>query len=141
MRVVADTNVLISALAFPGGNADLVLRMARRGEIELITSPFILAEFKRVLEKKFGHTARRAAEAARMTADLATVVEPAQRISVIKEKDADNRILEAAVAGKAEVVVTGDTKHLLPLTTYGDIKIMSPAEFVKRAPWIRRPIG
>ena len=49
MRLVLDTNVLLSALAFPGSKPDQVLQRVRRGNVELFLSPFILAELERVL--------------------------------------------------------------------------------------------
>ena len=54
MRVVLDTNVLISALAFPGSKPDEILARIRRGEAQLVISPFLLEETQRVLVRKFG---------------------------------------------------------------------------------------
>ncbi len=50
--------------------------------------------------------------------------------SIIKAKDSDNRILECAVSGKADFLVSGDTKHITPLKQYMDITILKPAEFL-----------
>jgi len=58
MRVALDTDVLLSALAFPGGKPDQVRQRARRGEVTLFL-PFILAEFERILPDKFRFTKRR----------------------------------------------------------------------------------
>jgi predicted nucleic acid-binding protein len=55
-------------------------------------------------------------------------------IKAISYPDEDNRVLECAVDGKAEFIVTGDTRHILPLKEYGGIKILSPSEFLKHLP-------
>lgn len=101
MKIVADTNVLISAFVFPGGNADTAIRLVRRGEVELCVSPFIIEEFQRVLRRKFGYSARRSREFARVITSLASLVEPQERVSAVKDDD-DNRILEAAVCNTSQ---------------------------------------
>jgi predicted nucleic acid-binding protein len=58
-------------------------------------------------------------------------VHPKNKVSVIKENDDDNRILECAIEGKVQYLISGDRKHLLPLKEYQRIKILSPAEFLK----------
>jgi putative PIN family toxin of toxin-antitoxin system len=132
MRIVLDTNVLISALAFPGSKPDLILSRIRRGEVELFASSFILAELDRILREKF-HFRRSEAEArGRFIRTFAHLVEPTERISVVTAKDDDNRILECALAAQAEFLVTGDKKHLLPLKTYRNVSIVSPAQFLDR---------
>jgi len=50
---------------------------------------------------------------------------------VIREKDDDNRILECALEGKAEYIISGDKRHLLPLGEYEGIRILSPDEFLR----------
>lgn len=135
-RVVCDTNIYISAFIFPGGVPDQVLELARQGLIELFTSPFILDEFRRVLREKFSLGASKNEELVERIQRLAMLVEPEIRISVIQEKDDDNRILECAVEAKADYLVTGDKKHLQPLREYAGIKICSPEEFLRSALWI-----
>ena len=130
-RVVIDTNVFVSALNF-GGKPDEVLALALEGEIQLIVSPFILAETAGVLLEKFGWSHQRVQEALEAIQAIATIVHPTEWISLIKALDTDNRILECAVEGKADVIVTGDTKHLQPLKTFRGIPILSPAEFLRR---------
>ena len=50
---------------------------------------------------------------------------------MIREKDDDNRILECALEGKAEYIISGDKRHLLPLGEYEGIRILSPDEFLR----------
>jgi putative PIN family toxin of toxin-antitoxin system len=130
MRIVLDTNVLISALAFPNSKPDQVLSCVRRREVELYTSTFILAEFDRILREKFGFSAKDTMVRVRLIRSLARLVEPTERISIVIAKDDDNRIIECALAAQADYLITGDKKHLLPLKTYRNIKIVSPAQFL-----------
>ncbi len=132
MNVVLDTNIYISALVFPGGVCDQVIRLARLGKIHLHVSPDILTEFKNVLVRKFMFSVKDAAEACERIVAIATLVYPRFRIDVIAAPapDADNRILECAIEAQADYLVTGDKKHLLPLKRYEDVKIVSPAQFL-----------
>ncbi len=130
MKVVLDTNVLVSALHF-GGRPREVLDLARQGHFELVLSPFILQETERVLREKFRWEEKILDLTLSKLREVATVVDPRQRITLIKEKAADNRILECAVAAGADFLISGDTKHILPLKEYQGIKIVRPAEFLK----------
>ena len=132
MRVVLDTNVLLSALAFPGSKPDQVLHRIRRGEVDLFLSAFILAELERILRDKFRFTKRQSDERVRVIRRLATLVEPTERIAVVAAKDDDNRILECALAARADYLVTGDKEHLLPLRSIGTTQIVTPAAFLER---------
>ncbi len=62
---------------------------------------------------------------------IATVVEPSELVQVVKADPADDRVLEAARAFEADVIVSGD-RHLLDLGAWGEIDIISPAEFIVR---------
>jgi len=131
MRVVLDTNVLLSAFAFPGSKPDHVLQRVRRGEVELFLSSFILAELERNLRDKFRLTKRQTDERVTVIRRMATLVEPTERIALVVAKDDDNRILECAVAARADYLVTADKEHLLPLRSIGTIQIVTPAAFLE----------
>ena len=133
MRVVADTNVLISALLF-GGVSDQVFLAGLRGEIQLITSDPLLKELERVLKNKFKLDVHFVREVIDEVRNVAEVVVVSSHIDVISHPDEDNRVLECAVDGRADFIVTGDTKHILPLKEYRGIKILSPSEFIRRLP-------
>ena len=133
MRVVADTNVLISALLF-GGVSDQVFLAGLRGEIQLITSDPLLKELERILKIKFKLDVQLVRGVIEEVRNGAEVVEVSSHINVISHPEEDNRVLECAVDGKANFIVTGDTKHILPLKEYRGIKILSPSEFVKHLP-------
>ena len=62
--------------------------------------------------------------------DIAIIVQPKRKISVIKTIEADNRILECAIEANADYIVTGDHKHLQPLKEFQGITILSPAQFL-----------
>jgi putative PIN family toxin of toxin-antitoxin system len=133
VRVVADTNVLISALLF-GGLPEQILLAGLRGEIRLLTSISLLKEFENVLIEKFRLEPRFVKDSSDLVRHVAEQVEVTSRLKVIQNPEGDNRVLECAVDGKADFVVSGDTKHILPLREYGGIKILSPSEFVKLLP-------
>jgi len=131
LRVVLDTNILISAFLFPGGAPETVYRAALEGRITLLTSPPLLAEFGRVLSDKFGWEARRVREAVAQVARIAVVVRPADTVEVIAEDPADDRVLEAAVTAGATVIVSGD-RHLLRLGMWCGIQIEKAVSFLGR---------
>ena len=135
IRVVADTNVYISALNF-GGVADDVLALARRGVITLCTSPSILEEIEGVLVSKFTWSTARASEATGLIKAFAEVVDPTEKVRRIREDEPDNRILECAREAKADVIVSGDS-HLRRLGSFEGIPIAAPGEFLVLRLWSR----
>lgn len=131
MRVVLDTNVLVSALIFPGGPPETVYRLALEGRIRLVTSRPLLLELGRVLVGKFGWRTERADEAVAQVARVADVVTPRERVREILEDPSDDRVLEAGIEGDAEVIVSGD-RHLLKLGVWRSIEIERPADLLTR---------
>lgn len=129
MRVVLDTNVVVSGLNFPG-NERLVLELALRGRFELYLSPFILEEVAGVLGRKFGWDEDRATEARRALEKAAVVIEPRRLPDVIDANEADNRILECAAEASADYLVTGDRRHLLPLEEHRGVRILNAPRFL-----------
>jgi putative PIN family toxin of toxin-antitoxin system len=127
-RVVADTNILVSALQF-GGKPKQLLDLAIDGQIDLAISETVIAETLRVLGEKFDRTSEWLAETNRQLRVVARVVVPTEGIRVIEADPTDDRILECAVAAKAEVIVSGDT-HLLTLGSFRGILIQRVAEFL-----------
>ena len=133
VRVVADTNILISALLF-GGHPEQVFLAGLRGEIQLLASLFLLKGLEKVLKEKFKLNIHLVREIVEEVRGVAEIVEVSSHIKAISYPDEDNRVLECAVDGRADFIVTGDTKHLLPLREYGGIKILSASEFLKHLP-------
>lgn len=130
LKVALDTNVLVSATLF-GGNPEKILDLAEEGKIKILISEKILEEFREVLQEKFDFSLSMAELAASGIREISSLITPTQRLTVIKEKEADNRVLECAVEDRAQYIVSGDTKHLQPLKEYQEIKILSPAQFLK----------
>jgi putative PIN family toxin of toxin-antitoxin system len=129
VKVVVDTNVLISALVFPGGVPEQVYRLAIEGRITLVTSPPLLAELGRVLTEKFGWQDVYLRAALAQIVRIGEIVEPVERVSIIADDPDDDRVLEAAQTAGAAVIVSGD-RHLLSLGRWEEIAILTPAEFL-----------
>ena len=130
MRVVLDTNVIISGLNFPG-NERVVLELALRGRFELYLSPFILEEVAGVLRNKFGWDDGGISQAIRTLNDAAAIVDPPRLPDVIEKGNPDNRILECAVEASADYLVTGDWQHLLPLGEHEGVQILNAPRFLQ----------
>jgi len=129
MRVVFDTNIFISAFAIPGGMADKAVSRVIEGSDELVISPQIIKEVLSVLSSKFGREREALSHVAVILSELGELVEPKQTVEVLRD-DPDNRILECASSGTADVIVTGD-KEMLRLGEYNRVKIVSLREYLE----------
>ena len=127
-RVVADTNVVVSALQF-GGKPKQLLDLAIEGQVDLAVSEAIIAETLRVLRDKFERAPEWLAEADRQMHVIIRLVHPTEVIQAIEADPTDDRILECAIAADAEVIVSGDS-HLLSLGVFRGIPIRRVAEFL-----------
>jgi len=130
VRVVFDTNIFISALILPGGRAEQALSRVVEGKDNLILSKPILDELLGVLARKFSRDREELARVAVWLGDVAEWVRPTRRLRVAGE-EADNRIPECALAGRAEVIVTGD-KGLLRLGTFEGTRIVTLKEYLSK---------
>lgn len=130
MRVVPDTNVLVSAIVFGGPPGELV-ELGAEGHLRLVLSPPLIAELREVLRRKFGFSDAAAYQAEALLRRISIVVEPEREVAMISEDPEDNRVLEAARAGDADVIVSGD-RHLLGLKRFGPSAIMNPRELLNR---------
>jgi len=128
MKVVFDTNVLVSAFVTEGICAKLVGR-ARRRQFQLITCPFILKEFEGVLLKKISATKTETRQALRILSEaISALVQPAQSLSGICRDPDDDPILSCAIAASADYLVTGDA-DLLELREFRGTRIVTPRDF------------
>jgi uncharacterized protein len=126
VRVVFDTNVLVSAVLFGGVPREILLR-AVRGEFDVVTTIRLMTEFEDVLTDSFDLQSE-VARAARSEYELlAEVVRPRQIPRVARDPD-DNEVLAAARSGDAEFIVTGD-HDLLVLGGYDGRRILTPRQF------------
>ena len=130
MKVVLDTNVIVSGLA-RNGNESVVLGMARDGLFEWYVSPFNLDETAGVLPRKFSWDPQRVAETLADLRTYATVVDPAPSTDAVPGGHADNRILDCAAAAGADFLVTGDARHLLPLGEHQGARIVNAVVFLE----------
>jgi putative PIN family toxin of toxin-antitoxin system len=129
IRAVFDTNVFLSAFIF-GGKPEEAFQAARRGRCLLVVTPPILAEVARILTEKFEWDEEDIEDAIRTIGRVAEVEKPDEKFGVL-EDEADNRILECAVAGNADFIVSGD-RHLLSLGKFRGIPILRAAESLSR---------
>jgi len=135
MKVFLDTNVLASAAATRGLCADVVREVFTHHES--VVSKQVIDELRRVLRSKFGLPRALTAEFVELVRQDSTLARPAEPPKIkLRDKD-DLRILAAAVAAKADVLVTGDAE-LLALGHCGDVEILSPRRFWERLS-TRRP--
>jgi putative PIN family toxin of toxin-antitoxin system len=130
-RCVLDTNIWISAWLTPEGNCERLARAAENKILESLTCRTVLEEIDTVLRNKLKMPDKAIAERLRFVLGYSRLVEPAARISAVKGCEADNRILECAVKGRADIIVTGDRGHLVPLKNFQGIKILTPRQAVE----------
>lgn len=130
MRVVLDTNVIVSALLTGGGTADMAVQLVLQGAVTMLADSRILAEYDEVTARpRFGF-----AEAERrvfMDA-LAALAEPvaARPLRVALPDEDDRMFVEVALAGAADAIVTGDVRHFVPRRGALGVAVWTPREFV-----------
>jgi putative PIN family toxin of toxin-antitoxin system len=131
MKVVFDTNILVSALVFPGGRADIALRRIIEGADQLLLSKPILDELLGILARKFSRDTEELAHVAVFLSGLSISVKPRRKLAVFADEP-DNRVLECAVTGGAHVVVTGD-KAMLALKNFRKVRLLSLSTYLDEA--------
>jgi putative PIN family toxin of toxin-antitoxin system len=127
-RVVADTNIYISALMF-GGLPGVLLDLGLMQAITLVISPPLLDELQDKLRVKFGVLAQDAAAIRAKLETICDLIHPTMVLDVVSDDPDDNRVLECAVAGRADYIVSGD-RHLLNLKQHAGIAILTAREFL-----------
>ena len=130
LKAVLDTNLYISAFAFSRGRNAVLWAAALSGRFRLIVSPAIIEEMSRVLRRDFDWSEDRVQKAVRAVARTAGrgIVIPRRTVDAVAADPDDNRILECAAEGKADLIVSND-HHLLDLKDWDGIPIVSPADF------------
>lgn len=132
-KVTLDTNVLISA-TFWTGDSFKIMELAEQKKIECIISLEIIAEYHWVIQtdeilEKIKNKNLRMARIVQRVIDSSTIIEPTQRIDIIKEDPTDNKILECAKSGESDYIITNDN-HLLRVKEFDGIKILTPSQFL-----------
>ncbi len=133
IRFVPDTNVLVSATIARESPPGQILVAWLQGRVELATSPILLQELERVLERSHIRKYQQLkpdeiAKLVKLISQAAVMAPGRRRVRIIKEDPSDNHVLSAALESEARYIVTGD-RHLLALGTYRGIKIVQPTEF------------
>lgn len=127
LRVLLDTNILISAFQF-GGTPFYVFEYILSKRVIGITSDELLVELLGVFRRKFQLDRDTIALAEKKVRRAFRIVAPTVSLDVLNDVD-DNRVLEAAITGHCDYIVTGDT-DLLNLKQFRGIAIVTPAEFL-----------
>ncbi len=131
MRVVFDTNVVASASFWRGRHFDCLSAWVQ-GKCEAGVSPAALAEYHETVEElRLRYADRKPVEWADALAESAVLVFPTDRASGATSDPDDEMILECALTGEVDYIVSGDKKHLLSLGEFRGIRIVSPAEFAR----------
>lgn len=127
MKVVFDTNVLISAF-ISKGTPYLLMKKAMEDKFSLIISPDIFEEFRNVINRKKFHLSNEQIEDATIILfRISEMVKPQKRVSVIEADPDDDRVLECALSSNADIIVSGDS-HLLSLPVWEGIRIIKPSD-------------
>jgi uncharacterized protein len=129
IKVVADTNIYISAILF-GGKPEKIINLAASEKIILFISHAIIAEVASVLKNKFKWNNRQVEDVDQFSREISVLVTPSNQVNIVTADNADNRILECALESQANYIISGDRQHLLPLKTFNDIKIVSASDFL-----------
>jgi uncharacterized protein len=134
MRVVFDTNIVASASFWRGNPFDCLTAWAQ-GKCEAVVSPALLAEYHETIEElSLRYADRKPVEWADALVESALLVFPTDRATGATPDPDDEMILECALAGEVDYIVTGDKKHLQTLQEFQNIRIVSPAEFLRLLP-------
>jgi putative PIN family toxin of toxin-antitoxin system len=128
IRAVLDTNTIVSGIGW-GDPPGAVLDAGLAGRFEIVTTPALLDELRRVLAyPKLQAVIGDAEELIELLALAAIVVTPTETVELVRDPD-DDRLIEAALAAHADVIVTGD-QDLLTLERVDQTRILTPREFL-----------
>ncbi len=134
MKVVLDTNVIISGLLWKGPPSR-ILDLGKNGFFQICLTPKLLQEIEEVLHYDrlsipLIMAGRQSKEIIESLEQSGTILPDPSRICIIKEDPTDNIVLGAALSHQADYIISGD-KHLLQLKTFQNILILSPRQFLK----------
>lgn len=128
IRVVADTNIIISSVFWKGYPHE-VIRKGMAGDYQLITSTEILDEIVEKLGNKFQFPKEETRQLIDILLTYCHVIEPVSKFNVIRDKS-DNKVIECAFDGKAQFIITGDS-DLLDLKEFRGIRIRTAKDFLE----------
>jgi uncharacterized protein len=128
LKAVFDTNIFVSALAIPGGQAERAINLISDARVNLCISKEIIHDVLGVLGRKFSTGTEELSRTAVFLSELAELVVPRRKLAILDDEP-DNRILECAVMGSADIIVTGD-RAMLELQKFQGIRILSLRQFL-----------
>jgi uncharacterized protein len=128
LKAVFDTNIFVSALAIPGGQAERAIDLVIDARGNLCISKEIIHEVLGVLAQKFSKGPEDLSRTAVFLSELAELVVPRKKLAALDDEP-DNRILECAVTGHVDIIVTGD-RAMLDLKKYWETRILSLRQFL-----------
>ncbi|MBL8091090.1 MAG: putative toxin-antitoxin system toxin component, PIN family [Anaerolineales bacterium] len=130
MRVVLDTNIIVSG--YLGGAVEAIIVAWKSGDFTLIVTEAIINEYLSVLKRpKFKIEQVEIEDFSALLFDKAEFVIPLEHINAIPNDDSDNKFLDAAIAGRANIIVSGD-QHLLELKSFQNVEIVTAKEFLEK---------
>ena len=134
MRVVIDTNILVRAMLNPGGSVGPVVDLLRDGSYLFLYSQATLNELIDVLGRprmvhRYGLAADEVDALCALVIRRGEIVQPSRAVTACRDPK-DNKFLEVAVSGRADVIVTGDD-DLKVLDPFEGIPILAPFEFLR----------
>jgi putative PIN family toxin of toxin-antitoxin system len=129
VKAVLDTNVVVSAHLKGEGREALILELAVSGRFKLVVSEALLEEYEEVLERpRFHLDPGKIGRSIQAIRKAALLVQPPRQLHVTRDPD-DNKVLECALEGGAEYVVTGNTRHFPKL--FQGVKTIPPRQFLE----------
>ena len=132
MRVVLDTNIFISGLFWDGNYCSQIISEWRAGNIILVSSLEIIQELVETLRDfRIGMEEEIIEEWRKLIIKNSIIVISIEKINIVKNDQKDNKFFEAAIAGKAQYIVSQDKKHILNISEFKGIKTIHPEDFIK----------
>ena len=130
LKVVFDTNVIVSAALYEKSLPALLLSLALKDKVKFFVSPALLNEYEAVLKRpRFKLGQKQITELMGKINQRALIVTPTKRLKILKADEPDNQILECAIKAKADFIITGNKKHF-PFEEFRGSKIVTPREFI-----------
>lgn len=132
LKIVIDTNIIVSALIKPGSSPELIILMILNDQASLYISHDIFQEYDQVLSRgKFGKYLNSKSIKSFLSEikHRAIKIRPQTTVQVVKEDPADNKFLECALEAKADFFITGNKRHF-PFKKFHETRIVTPAEFL-----------
>lgn len=128
MKVVPDTNILISATMWKNSVSNRLLKRLVEEDIELFSSQEILEEYRKVLKRDFKYEDDKINEIIIELLLYIQIIEIKEKLDIVKDDPDDNKILECALTSNSKYIISYDN-HLLKLKEFKGIKILKPEEF------------